>query len=214
MKTTANEQPAGSERLTVTRWWLRAICFVTTFFSAFFAAHGVLMTGQFLDDEIRPGRIESIAGYTKSGIRLRLENGQEVVFPTAALDDQPRLIELKPGDAIEKRRDSLEYVLNGVPITDTCFVVWNWLLPLRVLVPLTAYLLAGIAYVLMYRSTPLGDRAWSNDSERPSASRRPRTRGGMIIVVLATWLAATIFFTIVFGCFMTCLGGVAKSFRG
>jgi hypothetical protein len=211
VNTTATHQRSDPERLTLPRVVLRAVCVVATFFSAFFASHGLLMAGQFLDDEILPGRIESTAGYTKTGVRLRLQNGQEVVFPDAVRYGHAEPVKLNPGDHVEKRRDTLEYRVNGVLLTDARWVVWHWLLPLRVLVPLTAYLMAGIAYVVAYRRTPFGDSTWGNDPERP---RRPRTRCGMIIAVFATWLAATLFWTIIFGCFTGCLGAIGRALRG
>ena len=78
-------------------------------FSAFFAAHGLVMTGQFLDDEIRAGTVESVLDPGKAGRRLRLEDGRVVVFTGQVLLLQPRPVRLSAGDRVEKRRDSLVY---------------------------------------------------------------------------------------------------------
>src|SRR5258706_14917313 len=107
------------------RWLLRGICLVVAFPSAFFAAHGVLMSGQILNDSIPAGRVEAILGHAKTGPRLRLENGQEAVFPYWALYAQSVPVQLAVGDQVEKRRDSFAYVVNGMVLTDLHWVLRN-----------------------------------------------------------------------------------------
>jgi hypothetical protein len=64
----------------VTRLVLRGIALIATFYSAFFGAGGLLMTMQFLDDEIPAGKVQAIIGHIKGGTPLRLDNGREVVL--------------------------------------------------------------------------------------------------------------------------------------
>jgi hypothetical protein len=204
-----DDPPQGPSAL---RRLLRGVCAFATFFSAFFAAHGLLMTAQFLNDDIPAGRIEAILGTTKSGLRLRLDNGREVVFSNVPLFQRQTPLRLAFGDRVEKRPDSLVYVVNGTPITGFGWVLREWLLPVRLIVPLAAYLLVGTVYVLKYRRTPLGDLAWRDaDPKRP---RRPRSRPGMIAAVFATWLAVAVLETTIFGCMSGCLFGVGKAVSG
>jgi hypothetical protein len=148
------------------RWVLRGVCVVATFYSCFFAAHGLLMTGQFLNDEIPAGRIEAILGTTKTGPRLRLDNGKEVVFSSMALFQQPKPVELAVGDRVEKRADSTVYLVNGKPLTNLAWLLHNWLIPTHLLVTLGVYLVAATAYVLIYGRTPIGDCTWTGAGTR------------------------------------------------
>jgi hypothetical protein len=198
--------------MSASRWLLRALCIAATFFSAFFAAHGVLMTGQFLNDEIPAGTIEAITGHTKAGPKLRLDSGREAVFSSQVLFQQAKAIELKPGDRVEKRRDSFVYLVNGTALTDLNWILSNWLLPVRLLVPLGAYVIAGTIYVLAYKRTPLGDCFWADaDPKRP---HRPHTRPGMIAAMLVAWLVVFGLVTTVFGCMSGCLFGIGKAIFG
>src|SRR4051794_40343672 len=169
---------AKDARLSGPRWLLRGICLVAAFPSAFFAAHGVLMSGQILNDAIPAGRVEAILGHAKTGPRLRLEHGQEVVFPYWALYAPSVPVQLAVGDQVEKRRDSFAYVVNGMVLTDLHWVLRNWLLPVYLLVPLGAYLIVGTVYVLKYGRAPLADLIWSDAD--PKCPRRPRTRVALI----------------------------------
>jgi hypothetical protein len=212
VSTTPSQPQAEPELRDLIRRLLRGICVVATFFSAPFAAHGVLMTGQFLNDEIPAGRIDAISGYTKIGPKLRLDSGQEAVFPGQVLFQQAKPVEIKVGDRVEKRRNSPVYFVNGTPLTDVRWVLENWLLPVRVLAPLGVYLIVGTIYVLAYKRTPLGDCVWADaDSKRP---RRPRTRVGMIVATLVAWLAVAGLATMVFGCIEGCLVGIGKAVFG
>ncbi|HZN63955.1 MAG TPA: hypothetical protein VFB66_01555 [Tepidisphaeraceae bacterium] len=204
-----NNPATGRPEVSAGRWLLRALYVVATFFSAFFAAHGVLMTGQFLNDEIPAGKIEAITGHTKIGPKLRLDTGREAVFSSQVLFQQAKPVELKPGDRGEKRRDSFVYIVNGSALTDLRWVRQNWLLPVRLLVPLVAYVIVGTVYVLAYKRTPLGDCVWSDaDPKRP---RRPRTRAGLITAMLLTWLIVFGLVTTAFGCMAGCLSGIGKA---
>jgi hypothetical protein len=210
----ANPKKSATSRpeMSASRWLLRALCIVATFFSACFAAHGVLMTGQFLNDDIPAGKIEAITGHTKTGPKLRLDTGREAVFSDQVLFQQPKPVELRVGDLVEKRRVSFVYVVNGTALTDWRWVLQNWLLPVRLLVPLGAYVIGGAIYVLAYRRTPLGDCVWSEtDPKRP---RRPRTRAGMIAAMLVTWLVGSGLVTTAFGCMAGCLFGIGKAVFG
>ena len=208
---TMNPPPSEPELRELWRRVLRGVCLVAIVFSAFFAAHGVLMTMQIVDVEIPPGRIEAIDRQTKSGPRLRLDNGHEVVFSSSALFEQPTPVELAVGDRVEKQRGSLVYVLNGKRLTDFAWVLRTWLLPPHVLVPLSADMVVATGYVLAYRRTPLGDWLWADaEAKRPS---RPRTRVGMIAVMALAWVAVALFMTAVFGCIGGCLSGIVRAAR-
>jgi hypothetical protein len=206
-------KPANDARnMLAIRRPLRGICVVATFFSAFFAAHGALMTGQFLNDDIPAGKIEAITGHTKMGPKLRLDNGREAVFSDQVLFQQSKPVELKVGDQVEKRRDSFLYIVNGTALTDLRWVLQNWLLPVHLLVPLGGYVIAGVIYVLAYKRTPLGDCVWSDtDPRRPL---RPRTRAGMITAMLVTWLLVFGLVTTAFGCIGGCFSGIGKAVFG
>src|SRR5688500_3458618 len=82
---------------------LRFVCFLTAVFSAFSAAHGVLMTFQFLDDDVPAGTVVSVLQPVKVGQRVRLDTGQEAVFRDAVSNAQPTPVRLSPGDRYEKR---------------------------------------------------------------------------------------------------------------
>ena len=140
--------------------------------------------------------------------RVRLSRGRKDTARRDIEVGQP--VHLAVGDHVEKQRGSLVYVVNGTALTDVRWVLRNWLLPVRLLAPLAAYLLVGAGYVLAYGRTPFGDLLWSDDEQRP---RRPRTRGGMILAVFATWVVALLL-TTVFGCMTGCLSGVAKALGG
>ena len=212
MTITANQQQNEPQaRGSIRRRVLCGVCVVAALFSGFFATHGLLMTRRLLNDEVPPGRIESILGRTKAGPRLRLDNGQEDVFLDVVLFQQPQPVHLAVGDHVEKQRGSLVYVVNGTALTDVRWVLRNWLLPVRVLAPLAAYLFVGAGYVLAYGRTPFGDLVWSHVEQRP---RRPRTRGGMILAVFASWVVVALLLTTVFGCITGCLSGVAKALGG
>jgi hypothetical protein len=207
-----NQSATGQPVLSATRWLLRGLCIIATFYSAFDAAHGILTTVQILNDEIPAGRIVAITGHSKVGPEIRLDSGREAVFFNQALYQQPRPIELKVGDQVEKRRDSLVYRVNGVALTDLGWVLDHWLLPLRLLVPLAVYLTAGTIYVLAYQRTPLGDCLWSDaDPERP---HRPRTRAGRVMAMLVGWLIVVGFETVAFACIAGCLSGIGKAVFG
>jgi hypothetical protein len=206
-----NKPATGRPEMSATRWLLRGLCVVATFYSAFFAAHGVLMTGQFLNDEVRAGKIEAITGYTKMGPKLRLDTGREAVFSGQVLFQQSNPVELKVGDRVEKRRDSFVYIVNGTALTDLRWVLQNWLLPMRLLVLIGTYVIAGTAYVLAYKRTPLGDCVWSDaDPKRP---RYPRTRASLIATTLVTWLVVFGLVTTAFGCISGCLSGIGRVAR-
>jgi hypothetical protein len=195
--------PIQPPRLSATRWVLRATCVVATFYSASFASHGLLMTGQILSDEFPSGKVQSIEGHTKTGTRVRLESGREIVFSNLVP------VRIAVGDHIAKRRESAAYVVNGTPRTDVRWLLREWLLPMRVTIPLVAYLIAGTTYALKYRRTPLGDCAWSDtDPQRP---RRPRTRRGLVAAVALTWLLICLLETALLGgCAWGCLRGISK----
>ena len=194
------------------RLLLRGVCVVAAFFSTIFAAHGVLMTGQFLDDRIPAGTVVAVLGTTKTGPRLRLDNGEEVVFSNQVLFQQPNPVVIAVGDHVEKRRDSFAYVVNGTALTGTSWVVRHWLLPVHLVVLAGAYLLAGTVYVLKYGRTPLGDSVWPDAD--PARPRRPRTRAGMICAMAMTWLLIAGLATAAFGCMGGCLGAVGRGVFG
>src|SRR5215204_4965467 len=117
-------EPADSDRRV-----LRGIYSVAMLFSAFSAAHSVLITGQCLNDEIPAGRIHAIIGHSKMGPRLRLDNGHEAVFWSQVLYRQAEPVKLKIGDQVEKQRDSFVYTVNGIALTDMRWGLANLLLP-------------------------------------------------------------------------------------
>ena len=107
---------------------LRFVCFLTAVFSAFFAAHGVLMTFQFLDDDVPAGTVVSLADRTKAGQRVRLDTGQTALFRDA-ISDARLPVRLSPGDRYEKRGGTVTYLVNGRPITGPAWLVREWLVP-------------------------------------------------------------------------------------
>jgi hypothetical protein len=208
---TTNPPQSEPELRDLWRRVLLGTCLVAIVFSAFFAAHGVLMTMQIVDAEIPAGRIDAIVGQTKSGPRLLLDNGREVIFSSSALFEQPTPVKLAVGDRVEKQRGSLVYVHNGKRLTDFAWVRRTWLLPAQVLVPLGAYLVVTTGYVVAYRRTPLGDWLWADASEK--RPHRPRTRVGMIAAAVVVWLAVALFMTALFGCIGGCLSGIVRAAR-
>jgi hypothetical protein len=190
---------------------LGGICVFATLFSAFFTGTGILMSLQLVDDDIPAGKIEAITRLSKGGPRLRLDTGREAVFPGQVLSQQAKPIELSIGDHVEKRRGSIVYVVNGTAVTGFRWMLWNCLLPVPALIPLAIYLLVGGGYVLAYKRTPIGDRIWSDEEDRP---RRPRTRAGMMAALLVSWLAATLLMTVLFGCISGCLFGIGREMFG
>ena len=204
MSTTTDPPQIEPEVLFIRRV-LRGICVVTTFFSAFFAASGLQMAAQLVEDEVPAGKVESILGQTKTRTRVQLENGPEAQISKLVP------VRIAVGDHIAKRRDSFDYVVNGKAVTDFSWVLHNWLLPLHLLIPLGVYLLVGTIYVFSYRRTPLGEQIWPDDKNPP---RRPRTRAGMILVLCASWLAAVMLVAVFFGCIGGCIGGVFNQLRG
>jgi hypothetical protein len=169
------------------------------------------MTGQLLNDDIPAGKVEAILKQTKSGPRLLLDNGREVVFSSAALYDQPERTPLAVGDRVEKHHESCVYFVNGRAITDVSWVLRRWLMPVHMLIPLLTYMLIGTIYACTYGHTPLGDCVWSvADPKRP---HRPRTRAGLIIAVFLSWFLAAGLATALFGCMGGCLSGIGALAR-
>ena len=75
------QQPQNEPELReLIRRVLRGTCIVAAFISAAFAAHGVVMTLQILNDEVPAGKVAFILGETKMGTRVRLENGGKAAF--------------------------------------------------------------------------------------------------------------------------------------
>ena len=211
VSTTTSHPQAELEARDVVRHLLRRICAAAVSISALFAGHGVMVARQFLKDEIPAGRIEAISRGTKSGPMLRLDTGLDVVFSGDVLLQQVEPVKLVVGDRVEKRRDSFRYVVNGTALTDVRWVLRNWLLPVRVVVPLGAYLVLGTVYVLAYRRTPLGDVWFDADVKRP---RRPRTRAGMVVTTFLVWPFAAGLVTAALGCMVGCLTGIHKAVFG
>jgi len=166
------------------------------------------MTGQFLNDDLPAGNIQSIGRGTKEGPVLRLEGGREVVFSDQVLFTQPQPVHLAVGDHIEKRSGSFVYIVNGRQLTDVHWILRNWLLPIRVFVPLAIYLALGTVYVLNYQRTPIGDGFRSGANSKPP--RRLRTPTGNLLALVVTWLMLVAGMTVVLGCMAGCLIGIAK----
>lgn len=202
MSTTTNPPQIEPEVLFIRRV-LRGICAVATLFSAIFAEEGLRRTAQMVEDEVPAGKVQSL-GQTKTRTRIQLEPGREVLVSRLP-------IQLAVGDHVEKRRDSFVYLVNGKAVTDFSWVLHNWLLPLHLVIPLGLYLLVGTIYVFSFRRTPLGEQIWPNDNNPP---RRPRTRGGMMLLLCASWLAAVMLVAVFFGCIGGCIGGVFKQLQG
>jgi hypothetical protein len=208
---TANQPQTDPDR-DLARRLVRGVYTLAMAFSAFMAAGGILLTGQILNDEIPAGRIKSITGGTKMGPRLLLDTGDEVVFSNQALYEQPKTVELSIGDQVEKRRDSVVYVVNGKPLTDVPWVLRNCLLPAHLLITLGVCLSAGTIFVLAFRRTPIGDSIWSDDD--PKRPRRPRTRVGMIAAMVGAWFVACGLATTAFGCMVGCPRVISRAFSG
>jgi hypothetical protein len=191
-----------------TRKSIRSICIVAAFFSAFFAAHGLMMTAQFFHDQIPAGRIESIVDHTKSGPRLHLDNGQEVVFPAIVLFKQPKPMQLVAGDQVSKQRGTFAYLVNGNPLTNIKWIMHYWLLPGRLVFTLGAYLLLGGIFVLKYQRTPLADLLPSDtDPKRP---RKVRTLPMQLMILVVSWLVLVIIVTLLFSCVSGCLFAMGR----
>lgn len=206
----ANPQKTEPELRDLSRWLLRLICGAAALLSAFIAGHGVLMTLQILNDAIPAGRIEAVLGQTKTGMRLRLDGGREVVFSNLALFRRTKPVVLAVGNRVEKQYGSCVYLVNGTKLTDLSWVVREFLLPPLVFVPLGIYVLLGSAFVLAYGRTPWGDSIWRDaDPNRP---HWPRTRGGLLAALIAGWLLVLVliivFFTVVQGCLFVIFGAV------
>ena len=210
--TTDNEPKNEPELRGLVRRLLCGLCLATALGSAFPAAGNILLTGQILNDEIRGGIVESVVRHTKSGPRLRLDTGEEVVFSNIALYRRPTPIVLAVGDRIEKHRDSCVYIVNGRGITDVSWLVHEVLVPWPLLIPIGAYVLLGTAFVLSYRRTPLGECIWSNTD--PNRPRRPTTRAALLVLLGVNWLILLIVMVIGFGCISGCLSGIGKLVSG
>lgn len=112
-------------------------------------AHGLMMTGQILKDDIPAGVIQSIRT-VKSGYKLQLDTGRRVVFPFYALDNKSGRVELAVGDRVEKKPDSAVYLINGRALTNRHWLLREWLLPMRIQALFGAYLFFGGVYAFMY----------------------------------------------------------------
>ncbi|MDB5356765.1 MAG: hypothetical protein JWN24_3218 [Phycisphaerales bacterium] len=141
-----SEKPAVESTI---RTLLRVLCVILTFYSVFMVAHGLMMTGQILKDDIPAGVIQSIRT-VKSGYKLQLDTGRRVVFPFYALDNKSGRVELAVGDRVEKKPDSAVYLINGRALTNRHWLLREWLLPMRIQALFGAYLFFGGVYAFMY----------------------------------------------------------------
>jgi hypothetical protein len=186
----------------------RGASIVAALFSAFAVSHAVLMTVQYLNAEIPPGRIVSI-GSVKSGPLIQLDNGQRAVVPWMVLRGRPTPIVLHVGDRVEKHVDSAVYSINGTPVTDRRWLIETWLLPWDVCIGVAAYLVLGCAFAIRYRRTPIGDALWSgSDPQRPVY---PRTTIGCLVMVVVPWLFLVIAMMMVFSCMGQAVGGLFRA---
>jgi hypothetical protein len=206
VSTRADQQPSEPELHELIRRVVRFVCLLASLVSAFFAAFGVLITLQILNDEVPAGRIVGFAGETKMGTRVRLDSGRQVVFSRLALFRSSEPVRLRVGDLVEKRPDTCVYLVNETRLTDRRWVVREFLLPFGVWAPLGVYLLAGSAFVLGYGRTPLGDAVWPE----ADAKRQRRPRAGLLAMLLVNWLLAFVAITFAFGCMQGCLASVGK----
>ena len=191
------------------RGFLRTVCAAAAFFSAFGVAMGTMMVAQYLDEAVPAGTITAIVGQTKSSVRLRLEGGYEVAFPNVALDLRSPPVQLAVGDSVEKRQGSLTCLVNGIAVTDARRFLSHWLLSWLVVVPLTAWVIGGTAYVLAFGRTPLWGELWSGpEGKRPPW---PRNRLLQLVVLVLEWIASCLLAFMAMGCLGGCLGGVGHA---
>jgi hypothetical protein len=198
------------------RLLLAFLCFFPLFFSAGVASDGLIAAAEHLKTDIPAGRIEFVGPRTKVGTRIRLDNGAELYFPNDVLSArvrtmQDQALQLAVGDRVEKRRDSFDYVVNGIVVADRHWVEREYLFTTFMFVTLGVYLLAATLYVLWYGRTPLGEMFWR--SERPDRPRRPRTRAGLLFASYTSWFAAVAVMTAFTGCFQGCIRGIVQSVK-
>lgn len=159
------------------------------------AVLGLCKTGLLAHADVPPGRVEAVLGQTKRGVRVRTDGGRVAVVPKAVLRLQPEPVALSVGDRLEKRRDSLTYVVNGVPLTDGKWVARHWLFSRFQLAAMGVYVVLGMILVHSEAVEHVGGMRGVNDLARRMTGARRWAEPAIVLSLI--WLG--VFFVMALG---------------
>jgi hypothetical protein len=159
------------------------------------------MLGQHFLIVIPGGSVERVES-AKSGKWITLDDGRVSHFPGDIL--RSHNIDLRPGDRVAKARGSLTYYVNNRAVADAPWVARRSLADPTAWLALAAYLVACVAYVLLWQETPVRDLR-DLAAERKRIARSPRSPARLMASVVLGWGLGLVGMTAVLGAGACCI---------